>query len=201
MQNFPNYIKLEGERTFIILEELKELKFKKKSIFSSNVIRYSLLLRYAFLQTYRLLMREFPFSSLSLLKKITEGQLDAVKCPKSLKSQGVMFDEMYVQKCEEYCGGEIISANRNNELYKRLLSFTIVGLNENVPYIIKSARERNTDGKRIKEQILGSLKTLKKCTLRVRAIVSDYHSVGVLAYKPLLRESDHLGDNLFIGHD
>ena len=83
MQNFPNYIKLEGERTFIILEELKELKFKKKSIFSSNVIRYSLLLRYAFLQTYRLLMREFPFSSLSLLKKITEGQLDAVKCPKS----------------------------------------------------------------------------------------------------------------------
>ena len=201
MQNFPNYTKLEGEQTFIILEELKELKFKKKSIFSSNVIRYSLLLRYAFLQTYRLLMREFPFCSLSLLKKITEGQLDAVKCPKSLKSQGVMFDEMYVQKCEEYCGGEIIGANRNNELYKRLLSFTIVGLNENVPYIIKSARERNTDGKWIKEQILGSLKTLKKCRFRVRAIVSDNHSVGVLAYKPLLKESDHLGDNLFIGHD
>ena len=208
MKNFPNYIKLEGEQTFIILEELKGLKFKKKSIFSSNVIRYSLLLRYAFLQTYQLLMREFPFSSLSLLKKITEGQLDVVKCPKSLKLQGViskdivsMFDEMYVQKCEEYCGGEIIGANRNNELYKRLLSFTTVGLKENVPCIIKSARERNTDGKWIKEQILGSLKTLKKCRFRVRAIVSDNHSVGVLAYKPLLKESDHLGDNLFIGHD
>ena len=40
----------------------------------------------------------------------------------------LMFDEMYLQKCEEYCGGEIIGANENNELYKGLLSFTIVGL-------------------------------------------------------------------------
>ena len=30
MQNFLNYIRLEGEQTFNILEELKELKFKKK---------------------------------------------------------------------------------------------------------------------------------------------------------------------------
>ena len=104
-----NYIRLEGEQTFHILEELKELKFKKKSTLLYNVIRYSLLQRYNSLQTYRLLMKEFPFPSLSLLKKSTEGQLDAVKCPKSLKSQGVisedivlMFDEMYLQKCEEY---------------------------------------------------------------------------------------------------
>ena len=31
----------------------------------------------------------------------------------------------------------------------------IVGLKENVPYIIKSATERNTDDKWIKEQLLG----------------------------------------------
>ena len=30
MQNSPNYIKLEGEQMFNILEELKELKSKKK---------------------------------------------------------------------------------------------------------------------------------------------------------------------------
>ena len=30
MQNFLNYIRLEGEQTFNILEELKELKSKKK---------------------------------------------------------------------------------------------------------------------------------------------------------------------------
>ena len=81
----PKLYQIRGEQTFSILEELEELKFKKKRIFSSSVIRYSLLLRYTSLQTYRLLMKEFPFPSLSLLKKITEGQLDAVKCAKSLK--------------------------------------------------------------------------------------------------------------------
>ena len=28
----------------------------------------------------------------------------------------LMFDEMYLQKCEEYRGGEIIGANENNKL-------------------------------------------------------------------------------------
>ena len=79
------------------------------------------------------------------MKKIMKRQLDAVKCAKSLKSQGVisedvvlMFDETYLLICEEYCGGEIIGAKENNELYKGLLSFITVGLKENVPYIIKS---------------------------------------------------------------
>ena len=65
-----------------------------------------------------------------------------------LKSQGaisidvvLMFDETYLQKCEEYSGGEIIGADENNELFKGLLSFMIVGLKENVPYVIKSVPE------------------------------------------------------------
>ena len=43
MQNFPNYIRLEEKQMFNILEELKELKFKKKE--------------YSSLQTYQLLMK------------------------------------------------------------------------------------------------------------------------------------------------
>ena len=109
----------------------------------------------------------------------------------------LMFEEMYLQKWEEYCGGEIIGANEYNGLYKVLLSFMIVGLKENVPYIIKSVPERNIDGKWIKEQILDSLKTLKNCGFRVRAIVS----AKVLAYKLLLKESGHLDDHLFIQHN
>ena len=38
MQNFLNYIRLEGEQTFNILEELKELKFKKKRTIFYNLI-------------------------------------------------------------------------------------------------------------------------------------------------------------------
>ena len=77
----------------------------------------------------------------------------------------------------------------------------IVGLKESIPYIIKSVPERNIDGKWIKEQILGSLKTLKNCGFRVRAILSDYHSANVLAYRLFLKESGHLDDHLFTEHD
>ena len=77
----------------------------------------------------------------------------------------------------------------------------IVGLKENVPYIIKYVPEQNIDDKWIKEQILDSLKTLKNCGFRVRTIVLDNHSANVLAYKLLLKESDHLDDDLFIEHD
>ena len=45
------------------------------------------------------------------------------------------------------------------------------------------------------------MKTLKNCSFRVRAIVSDNHSANVLAYKLLLKEFGHLDDNLFIKHD
>ena len=62
----------------------------------------------------------------------------------------------------------------------------MVGLKENVPYILKSAPERNIDGKSVKEQILDSLKTLKKCGFRIRAIISDNHSANVLAHKMVI---------------
>ena len=65
MQNFRNYIKLEGEH--------KEIKFKKKRTLSSNVIWYSLLLRCNSLQTCQLLMKEFPFPSLSPMKNNYRG--------------------------------------------------------------------------------------------------------------------------------
>ena len=89
---------------------------------------------------------------MSLLKKFTEGQLNAVKCANSLKSEGViskdvalMFDDMNLQKCEEHSGGEIIGANENNKLHIGLLSFMIVGLKENIPYITKSVPEQNIE--------------------------------------------------------
>ena len=121
MQNFLNYIKLEGKQTFNTLEELKELKFKKKRTLSSSLIWYSLLLRCNSLQTCQLLMKEFPFPSLSPLKKYHRGTTCALKCATPLKSQGVisedivlMFNKMYLQKCEECSGGEIIGASEHS---------------------------------------------------------------------------------------
>ena len=42
LNNFPNYIRTEGENSSSIFEELNKLRFKKRPVYSSSVIRYSL---------------------------------------------------------------------------------------------------------------------------------------------------------------
>ena len=65
-----------------------------------------------------------------------------------------MFDEMYLQKCEEYSGGEVYGADENNELYKGLVCFMIVGMKESVPYVIKSIPEIKINDGWLRKQIL-----------------------------------------------
>ena len=91
LQNLPNYVKLEGEQTSSIFEELKQIQFQKKPKYSNNVIRYALLLRYTSLQSYRLVANDFPLPSLSFLKKITQGGIDAVKALANVERKGKDF--------------------------------------------------------------------------------------------------------------
>ena len=65
LQNLPNYVKIEGEQTSSIFDELKQIQFQKKPKYSKNIIRYALLLRYTSLQSYRLIAKDFPLPSLS----------------------------------------------------------------------------------------------------------------------------------------
>ena len=56
--------------------------------------------------------------SLSLLRKLTSGKIDPVTSLKALKENGgisedviLQFDEMYLQQCEEYVGGDTVGTN------------------------------------------------------------------------------------------
>ena len=76
-----------------------------------ELIQYALLLRYMSLQSYKLLFEKFPLRFISLLNKIKKGNIDVLKSAKLLlenssisKDIGALFDEMYLQKCGEYCG-------------------------------------------------------------------------------------------------
>ena len=53
----------------------------------------------------------------------------------------LLIDEMYLQKSEEYHGGEIVGCDEEGKLYKGLVGFMIVGLKQSIPYIIKSIPE------------------------------------------------------------
>ena len=113
LQNFPHYVEQKSTAFGEILDEVKQLRFQKSPVYSANMIRYALLLRYSSLQTYKLLKEEFKLPSVSLLRRLTAGKIDALKAAKLLRENGsisddviLILDEMFLQKCEEYFAGE-----------------------------------------------------------------------------------------------
>ena len=80
----PKSYQIRGRADVQYSRRAQRAQIQETRIFLPNVIRYSLL---------------FPSPPLSLLKKITRGQLDVVKCAKS-EDVVLMFDEMYLQKYE-----------------------------------------------------------------------------------------------------
>ena len=109
LENLNSHISTEKEKLSSILEELKSHQIKNKQIYSSNVLQFALMLRYTSLQTYHLLLKEFPLPSISLLGKLKSGEIDSMKVLKLLHENGslskdliIIFDEMYLQQCAEY---------------------------------------------------------------------------------------------------
>ena len=83
---------------------------------------------YLDIHQYKILLEDFPFPSLSLLSKINKRKIDAIKYSQALKkddkiSQDIclLFDDMYLQKCEDYLGGELIGSDENRELDKAIV--------------------------------------------------------------------------------
>ena len=152
-----------------------------------------------------MLCEHFQLPSLSLLRKITKGTIDAVKCATKLKTVGkisedvvLMLDEMFLQKVEEYCGGKLIGADDNNELYKGFVAFMIVGMKDIVPYVIKASPDTTITGEWLQEQIKDCLNTLKSCGFNVRAIVCDNHSSNISAYDLLLQDCGQDPDSTYM---
>ena len=113
----------------------------------------------------------------------------------------LMFDEMFLQKCEEYITGKLIGADEENNLFKGVVSFMVVGLKETVSYVVKAVPELNIDGGFLQRHILDCLKILKDSDFNVRAIVSDNHSSNVNAYSMLLEKSGLPSDSDYMIHD
>ncbi|XP_065651124.1 uncharacterized protein LOC136079317 [Hydra vulgaris] len=204
LHNFPTYIKSQAEQFSSVLTELQQIKYMKKPICSANIIRYSLILRYTSMQSYQLLREELPLPSLSLLKKITSGNIDALSCAKRLKLEGkisqdicLIFDEMYLQKCEEYFAGEMIGSDESGEMYKGIVCFMIIGLKQNIPYVIKTSPEKTINAEWLKEEIFECLRILTECEFNVRVIVCDNHSANVSCFKKILCASNQQAEGLF----
>ena len=165
------------------------------------------MLRYTSIQSYKVSLQDFPLPSLSLLQKISSGTIDAVKCANALRIEGkisedvcMIFDEMYLQKRQEYFWGEMIGCDDEGELYKGIVCFMIVGLKESIPYVIKSSPETKVDVNWLKIELLDPLEIRFNCGFRVRAIVCDNHTQNKSSFKKLLEHVNQNPDELYMLH-
>ena len=85
-----------------------------------------------------------------------------------ISSDVCLFDEMYLQKCEEYFFCDLVDRNNEGELYKRLVCFIIVGLKKFIPYVIKSSPETKINAQWLKEELIDYLWVLSKSGFNVR---------------------------------
>ena len=108
----------------------------------------------------------------------------------------LLFDEMYLQKCEEYVGGESYGADKEGNLYKGVVCFMIVGLKENVPYVIKSLPETKISGELLQGEIINCIRSLQGINFKMREVVSDNHSSNVAAFRGLLEQYGRDNDPL-----
>ena len=130
------------------------------------------------MQPYKVLLEEFPLPSLSLLNKISSGNIDALKSAKLLLENGkmsqdvcIIFDEIFLQKHAEYSDGT--GVNNIGEIYKSVVCFIINSFQENIPYIIKAVPVVKMDSSWLKNEIIETLNLLLNSGFVVRPIVCD----------------------------
>ena len=108
----------------------------------------------------------------------------------------LMFDEMYLQKSEEYVGAELVGVDEDGELFKGIISFKIVGLKQS--YVVKALPEKKLDGEWLKSELLNCLNILHKNEFNIRAVVCDNHASIVSAYRKLLTDCGQNEHDLFV---
>ena len=72
----------------------------------------------------------------------------------------LIFDEVYLQKCEEYFGGESFGTDETGKLHKGMITFMIVGLTKNVPYVIHAVPENKIEAGWLMDEIIKCIKCL-----------------------------------------
>ena len=97
------------------------------------------------------------------------------------------FDNMYLQKCEEYFAGDLVGCNSEGECYKGLICFMKAGFKNSIPYVIKSSPETKINADWFKEELIDCLGILSQSSFNVRAIVCDNHTSNVPSFKNLLQ--------------
>ena len=113
LQNIPGYLRNTSmESSTPIMDDLLQRQYYKakgRPLFSAELMRYELLLRYTSAQCYKYLQNHFPLPSFFTLNRLKQGGLDSLKALKVLQRASkisddtiVTADEMYQQKSKKH---------------------------------------------------------------------------------------------------
>ena len=142
-----------------------------------------------------MLQEKSPLKSLPLFWKLVKGDTDAIKPAQILREERIlskdMFVEIYRQNCLKPPVGELYGSNEMLELQKGLLSLTIVGLTESIPYVVKSLPETKVEVYCLKDEILAWIKILHYCGVLVRVIVSDIQFSNIWVLHKIVATADN----------
>ena len=117
------------------------------------------------------------------------GNIDTAKAAKMLLDSGsissdvlILFNEIYIQRNEEYVGGVSYGANEQGQLHKGVVCFMIIGLKSNLLYVIRSVPETNIKEEWLQGEILSCIDALQSNGFYVRGVVCDNHPSNVSAF-------------------
>ena len=105
---------------------------------------------------------------------------------------------MYLQKCVEYCGGEFFGLCINNDLYKCIVCFMIIGLKENVLYVVKAAPMTFINSELLKDELLNCLEILITDGFNMKVVICDNHAANVSTFSKLILQFGEDDESLFI---
>ena len=122
------------------------------------------MLRYTSLPAYQLLVKRFSLPSVSLLKRLSQGGLEPLKAVKLLLNERkiekdiVLFtDEMHLQNKLQFQQDRLIGCHDNGNLLKGIMTYMIVGVRKNMPFVVKAVPESKTEGKWLYCQIIETI--------------------------------------------
>ena len=96
----------------------------------------------------------------------------------------------------KYSGRKLIEMNSEKELYKSLVSVMMIGLKQNIPYLIKPGPVVKPERNWLKTEILNCTELLVENKFFLRGIVCDNHTSNVLAFFEIICEYERDNESL-----
>ena len=95
-----------------------------------------------------------------------------------MDKDAILLDEMYLQKEVQYHQGQLLGTDQDGNLYKGIVTFMIVGLRKNIPFVVRAVPESKIEGKWLSQHIDECLKSLHQVGFEVHAVISDNHATN-----------------------